>query len=157
MEQEKSRLQRIEEQLEGINKEKEKSKKKFKLPRKGKVSKRKAKDGYATVVVMNENGTVDFKRERIEGNTIRLEDTWHAISAEDMFYYKGKPIIFQPKHRKNPYNPFSLQNETYGQKHIMARMLNDVIRTKKSFGGNIIWWLIGAIVVGYLIFQGGFF
>lgn len=145
-------MEKIEEKMDIILEQGIK-KKKFKLPRKARISKRKLKSGYVTVVVMNDNHNIDFIKEEIEGSTIRLGDTWHAIEDEDIFFFKGKPIIFLPKKRKNPYNPLKLPNETYGQKHIMARMKNDVIKVKRKLGGVIIWVILGLGAL-YFITQG---
>lgn len=150
MEEEKelSRFQRIEEKMDMILQQK--PKKSFKIPRKARLSKKKLKEGYVTVMVLNENKNIDFKREPIEGNTVRLKDTWHAAENDDLFFFKGKPFIIQPKHRKNPYNPFKEKNETYGQKHIMARMKNDIIKVKKKMRGVIIWVLLAAGVIYFI-------
>ena len=151
MEEEKSRLALIEEKMDEILEQGVK-KKSFKMPRKGKLSKGKLKAGFTTVIVINENRSLDFIKEQIEGGTIRLDDTWHAVNEDDLFFFKGKPVVIIPKVRKNPYNPMKLGNETYGQKHIMARMKNDIIKVKKKMGGLIIWLLLGAGAV-YLISQ----
>jgi len=146
----------LKERLEKLEKEKESEKvkkRKFRLPRKGKVSKRKMRQGYITLVVMNENRNIDFRKEKLEGGSYKLDDTWHALKDSDVFFYKNKPIVLQPKHRKNPWNPFKLKNNVYGQKRIMARMMNDQIKVKRKMGGAIIW-IILAIVVFYIISKG---
>ena len=137
-------------------KELKKKKRKFRMPLKGKVSNKNMRDGYVTVIVIHPNKNVEFRKETIEEGTINIDDTWHAVKSGDVFFYKGKPMILMPKTKKNPYNPLEGDNETYGQKHIMARMKNDIIKGKKGF--NISWliWLLIAGGVVYGIMQGGF-
>lgn len=117
----------------------------FKLPFKAKLSKMSLRKGMVTVVLINENNAVDFTRVPIIDNTVRLFDTYHAVDSEDILSYKGKPLIILPKKSKNPYNPNRVRNETYGQKHIMSRMMNETIKLGKKMGMGI---TIGAVILG---------
>ena len=133
--------------------------KKFRLPRKGKLSRSKIKKGYTTILRVDENGNVAFEKQKIEGSTYRLSTKeCHVTNGKDVLSYKGRPFIIQPVKKLNPYYPNDAKNETYGQKQIMARMLNDVIRVKGA-GAKPILWLIGVgvvVYIGYSIFAGGF-
>lgn len=141
----KEEIRRLTETMSGQSTKKPK---KFKMPLKGRVSKKRLREGYATIVVIGENKVVDFTREPIIDSTINVKDTFHAVDSDDIFYYKGKPLIFQPKTKINPYNPLEGKNETYGQKYVMARMEGDKIIKKKSMG----WGLgIGALIIGAII------
>ena len=135
------------------------SSKKFKLPFKAKLNKKKLKDGYVTIVTINDNKNIDFTRERIIDGTIKMPTkdlSFHAIDSKDIYFYKGKPIIFQPKRALNPYNPLETAHETYGQKYVMARMEGDKIALKKSFGMGIgIVVIIVIAIIAYAIFGGG--
>lgn len=133
-----------------------KKSKKFKLPLKAKVSKSKLGKGYVTVAVINENKHIDLTREPIVDSTIKVKDTFHAIDEEEIFFYKGKPFVFQAKNKLNPYNPLKGSNETYGQKYVMARMEGDKIITKKKMGWGIgigVLVIIGIAV--YYLLAGG--
>ena len=135
-----------------LKKIKMKKEKEFKVPFKGRVGKTAAQKGYATVCVIDENNSVRFTKEKIEGGTINLDGitgTFHAVSGKDVLHYKGKPFIIVPKKSKNPYNPNNVKNETYGQKHIMARMLNETIKFGKKVSGLAI--SIGALIIGGVI------
>ena len=134
----------------------EKKVKKFKVPRRGNPSKRKLKKGYMIVMRVDDNKNVDFEKQPIEDSTYRLKQgTYHSTEEKDIFLYKGKPLIIQPAKKLNPHNPLSGENETYGQKYIMARMLKDTIKMKKSSGSIIIWIVvIGAILFGVNYFLG---
>lgn len=120
---------------------------KFSLPTKSKISNSKLKAGYIVVMRVDENGSIDFIREPIVDGTIKLGSTYHAIAEKDMLTYKGKPMIIQPTKSKNPCNPNTVENTTYGQKHIMSRMMNETLNLKKNLG-------IGAGVIGALIIGG---
>ncbi len=145
-------------------KEKEEKKKykdkKFRMPMKAKVGKEKMTKGFITVMTIKENKNVDFVKTRVIGGTIKLEDkeplSIHSLNQEDIFLYKNKPFIIQPKANLNPWNPVKTKNETYGQALVMARMEGDKITTKKSFGK--MGWILGAIVlaiIAYAFITGG--
>lgn len=157
MEQEnKSKIDRIEEKLDQMIESNGKKQKKFKLPMKAKVSKKKLKEGYVTVEVINENKEVDFKKYPIIDGTIKMGDTFHAVKESDIFLYKGKPFLHQAKTKINPYNPLHGKHETYGQKYIMARMKSDFIKTKRNIGwGMTIFGLVIAGIVIYSLLTGG--
>lgn len=131
----------------------------FKIPMKGRVGNAKIKKGFVTVVTIADNKNVDFAKERIIDGTIKLQQgdlSFHAIDPEDIFFYKGKPLLFQPKRKLNPYNPLKGKHETYGQKYVMARMEGDKIALKKSIGwGMGIGVLVLVGIIAYAIITGG--
>ncbi len=142
----------INERLENIEKIlSTEKKKKFRLPVKARVGNRKMKDGYATIIVIKENKNVDFVRERIVDGTIKLGDTIHAIAPQDVFFYKGKPIMIQFESKLNPYNPMNDKHETYGQKYVMAKMMEGKVAFKKKMGLGISIGLI--IIAGIVIYS----
>jgi hypothetical protein len=131
-----------------------KKSKSWRMPLKGKLGKTKLKQGYITIVEITENNVVNFTKEIIQGGTIKLGDTYHAVEGEDILSFKGKPLIIVPKKSKWPYNPNKVENSTVGQKHIMSRMKNEQIGDNKKMGlggmsiGAII--LIGAVAYYFL-------
>jgi len=148
----KERLDKLEAQVDGSTKAKVK---KMKIPAKGKVSNMKMRKGYATVITLGENKNVDFRREIITDGTIKLNDTFHAVEGEDVFFYKGKPVIIQCKNKLNPYNPFKGKHETYGQKYVMARMEGDKLSLRKKFGWGLSIGVIAIIaIIGYSVLTG---
>jgi hypothetical protein len=128
--------------------------KKFRMPMKSKVSNGKVKKGFATVMTIKENNNIDFVRKQIIGNTIKLEDgepiSIHALQKEDLFFYKGKPFIFQPKGNLNAWNPLKQKDETYGQPLVMARMEGDKLSIKKGIGKG--GWIVGAVILGIIAY-----
>lgn len=139
---------------------KKKKRKLFKIPKRGVPSKSKVKKGYMIVVRIDDNKNIDFEKQPLEDSTFRLKDkTYHSLTKEeDIFFYKQKPLIFQAVKKREPYNPeltdenpLKGANETYGQKYIMARMLKDAIKIKKSLGGWVIWIVLA--IVGFFVVQ----
>ena len=133
------------------NKKKNKSWMPVWLGYKCRLGKNKAKRGYVIVQVIHENKNVDFVKCPIIDGTFKLTEkhggTYHAVKDEDIFIYRNKPFLIQPISKLNPYNPLDGKNETYGQKHIIARMLNDVIKPK-GMGGNWMWWIFILAIIG---------
>lgn len=146
---------------------KEKKPKRFRTF-KARLSKGKLRKGYVIVAQIDPNRTVNFRKEPIVDGTIKLDDTYHAINDLDIFLYqpvigKSIPMVFQAKHRINPWDPESGEsalegeNQTYGQKHVMARMIADEIKQKKSISFGVIFIVIVVLIGGfYLLSQGGF-
>lgn len=154
MEENKTLTEKVDEIYSAFNEIDKKKIRKFRVPRRGKVSKRQSRKGYCTIVRIDENKNVDFEKRPIEDSTYRLKaGEYHTTNEEDIFTYKGKPLLFQPPKKLNPYNPIDGKNETYGQKYVMARMLGDAIKmVGKKKGGALIWIILGVIVIGGLYF-----
>ena len=138
---------------------KEKKKKKIKIPRKAKVRKRRIKKGWVGILRVDENGNIIGERQKIEGSAFNTSDgTYHATDAnnglngQEILFWKGKfPVIIQETKKKNPVRFNSSPNETYGQKYIMALMNKDLIKQKKSLGGNWLIWVIAAVVIFFVV------
>lgn len=161
-ENEKSMKEKLDILLEDkLEKDKAKFKeRRFKIPAKARVNRERVKKGYITVMTFKGNRNVDFVKKQIIGGTIKLEDkepqSIHALRQEDMFFYKNKPILLQPKANLNPWNPLAEKNETYGQPLVMARMEGDKLTTKKGFGKT--GWIVGIVIlviIGYAFITGG--
>ena len=137
--------------------QKNKVQKKFRLPMRAKVNKRKLMKGFVTVQEFGENRGINFRREPIIDGTVKLYDTFHAVEDMDIFFYKGRPMIMLAKDKLNPINPVTKgQKETYGQKFVMARMKSDAIKLagKKVGVAALIGFAVLA-AIGYYIFAGG--
>lgn len=128
---------------EGITKAK--APKKFNMPWSGKLSNGKLKQGYVTIIQIDENSALTFKKEKIQDSTVKLGDTFHAIGQDDIMTYKGKPALIIAKKDKKSFNPNSTINNTFAQKHIMSRMMNEVIGTAKKL--SLAGMSIGAIIL----------
>ena len=141
------RLEKIEQLLE----KKDKKPKKFNFPWKAKIGNKKVNEGYVTIIEIKPNKNVIFKKEKIIDGTIKLDDTIHSLNSDDIFLYKRQPLVFQFENRLNPYNPLKEENETYGQKYLMARMEGDKLTHKRKIGLGISIGLI--IIAGIVIYS----
>jgi len=135
---------------------KDANKKNIKIPRKARVKKSKLKKGFVGVIYIDENGNVWGEKEKVEGSSFKESKAirYHATDGREILFWEGKfPIIIQPTWKKNPLNVRKDvdDNETYGQKYIMARMLADVIKIKKK-GGLSLALIIALIVGGYFLY-----
>lgn len=166
MEEEKSRLDRIEEKLDMIAEGKKKPKdKKFKLPFRGKVGKGKVKKNWATYLIINENREVDFKKFQIDEQTVVIDGIPKIATPEEMLTYKGKPFVIQPSWSVKPWSLTDSYDQAMrdnymaqGYRLLLNRMFSEALKLKKKISGLVIFIVIVAIViVGYLVTKGGFF
>lgn len=153
----KDEVRDVKEKLVDISESRSK-RKRFKLPRKSRVKKKKIREGWATVCVVKDNKAVDFQKVRLDGGTYKLDNddtTYHVSNADDIYFYNGKPIIFQPKKKQNPVNLLEGKDETYGHEQIMDRMTGDAVKQRKSSGdmGKYILIGIAAIIIIYIVMQ----
>lgn len=125
--------------------------KKIKVPRKAKVKKGKLRKGWVGVIRIDENMSMRGERQKVEGSIFKTRDgTYHATNGSEVVFWQGKyPVVFQPTWKNNPLNFTKDDNETYGQKYIMTRMLKDATLGKKNIGGN---WLLWVLLAGVAIF-----
>lgn len=139
--------------------------KKFRYPFGKKVGKSQKKKNYVTVMIINENGTGDFKKYQIQDQTI-LHDLIPRIAGAGYVIRdkKGNPVIILPSWSVEPFNPsehyknsFLNGTNTNGYKILMARMEAEKVLAKKKMSG-ILPWIIGiglAAIIVYAIISGG--
>lgn len=162
MEEESGSLRDEVRELRKVIEEKDKPKeKKFKIPFKARINKRRAREGYVTAFVVNENKNIDIRRVQIEDSTFKLGDSIHSLEEEDIYFYKGKPLIIQAKTKLNPFSYFAdyntADNQTYGEKYVLAKLEAERIKPKGKLGGlgmSIIGIIVAAII-GYAFLTGG--
>lgn len=140
--------------LEGGVKEK-----KFKYPFGSKVSKGQRRKNYVTVLLLNENGTLDWKKYQIEEQTI-LHDLIPrlATAGHVMFDKNGNPVVILPNWSVEPFSPLDHYEKSMingsnskGYKILMARMQSERVDAKKKMAGWV-KWAIGILIVGGIIF-----
>jgi len=136
--------------------------KKIKIPRKAKVRKRKIKKGWIGILKIDENGNISGEKQKIAGFTYKTKDgLYHTSDGREILFWQGKfPIVLQPSWMINPIEIRKdiKNNETYGQPYVQARMMQDTIKTKKSFGKGLIWILIIGVIgygIYYFFIKGG--
>ncbi len=139
--------------------------KKFRFPFGKRVGRSQKKKNYLTVLLLNENGTYNFKKYQINEQTImhelipRLATTGHV-----MFNKKGNPMVILPNWSVEPFSPKSHFEKSLedgsnkkGFQILMNKMKSEQISAKKSMG-NVLKWVIGlviAAIIGYALLTGG--
>jgi hypothetical protein len=160
-------LKEIKEKLNKEEAEKELKKKKkprFKLPFSARVKAREAKQNYVTVMKINENGFVDFQKEKIVAQTTIIDGIPRLATPEYVLHWKKNPIIIQPHWSVTPFNPSAEAKKslndgsnTNGYKILLARMKSDFLGSKKPISSTFKWvgGIILAVVLGYALLTGG--
>jgi len=155
------RLENIEKILEDKNEEKPK---KFKLPFFKKVSAGKKRKNYVTLLKINENGGIDFKKIQISEQAFIEEGIPRIGSAEYILHWKKNPFIILPSWSTKPFSPSEQYEKslndgsnTKGYKILMSKMLSEQVGAKKQMGSMIKWILgIGLVgIVAYAFLGGG--
>ena len=145
----KSLTEQVKEMKEIINSGKIK---KLRIPSKAKVGRGKLKKGWISIFRIGENGNITPTKVQIDGGVfdfLKKGGSYHATTGREILFWKGKPVIFQEDKKVNP-KLFTFNdgdNQTYGQKNIIAAILRDTIKVKKT-GAN--WGLL--IVIGIIIY-----
>jgi len=133
--------------------------KKHRYPFGKKVGKSQKKKNYITIELINENGTVDFKKYQIIDQTV-MHDTVPRLAAAGHILRdrKGNPLIILPNWSVEPFSPLEHYNKSMvngsnakGYKLLMARMQSEKVETKKNMAGWI-KWVIGLALLGIIIF-----
>ena len=159
----KSRLDRIEEKLDMIVEEKENKPKKFNLPYKAKVGRKKLKDNYVIVIKINENKQLDFTKEKIVEQTVMIDNIPRLASGEYIMNYKNKPLIILPSWSVKPFSPSEAYKDSLtdgsnaaGYRLLLNRMQGEAIKLGKKIGGlgMGIGGLILLGIIAYSLFSG---
>lgn len=145
--------------------EAEKVEKKFKFPFGKKVGKSQKTKNYCTILIINENSNYQFKKYKIQDQTI-LHDAIPrlATAGHVMFDKKGNPLIILPSWSVEPFSPLENYNQSLingsnknGYKILMAKMIASGVIDKKKVG-SWIYWVVGiglAGLIGYALLSGG--
>jgi len=138
--------------------DKEKKEKKWKLPFGKKVSNGQKKKGYVTLVKLFINGAVEFKKVRVEDQTLIEDDVPRLSSAGYVFYFNKNPYIFLPEWNVEPFTPFSAKEDfkesitngtnTVGMSLLLARMLKTQALQKKQISGIVKWIFLAIVILG---------
>ena len=142
-------------------KEKEK---KFRIPFGKRVGRSQAKKNYITLIKLNENGQLNFKKVQIDEQTFMDEGIPRLAAAGYVFYYKKNPFVILPSWSVEPFSPLEHYNKSLitgtnsaGYRLLMNRMKNEQVTQKKQMG-SMIKWIIGLgvlAIIGYAILTGG--
>lgn len=174
MEEEKSKFKQTQDKVDEMYEEhkvkKEKKEKKFKIPWRARVSKIGLRRGMITIQVINENKSIDFVKKPITHGTYELNGDIYSLNEQDIYFYRGRPFIHQPKTKLNPWDPLRTYlnskrnfigkpldiNEIQGQRLVMSRMKTEAIMGSKKAGwGTSIIIICILAIIGYSFLTGG--
>jgi hypothetical protein len=132
--------------------------KKFRLPFGKKVGARQKKRNYVTLLKINENNQINFKKVQITDQTFMEDDIPRLAAAGYVLYWKKNPFVILPSWSVEPFSPMehyknSLINgtNTVGYSLLMATMKKEQITAKKQMSG-LLKWGIGIIVLGIIVY-----
>lgn len=155
----------LQELLELVKRQDERVKeKKFRLPFGKKIGKQKRKKNFVTVLIINENGNLDFKKYQIEDQTILHDKIPRLAASGYVTYWKKNPFIILPNWSVEPFIPFkeyqrslSDGSNKVGYKILMEAMYKEQTKKKPKMGGAIKWIVIIVIaaIIGYALLSGG--
>ena len=138
--------------------------KKFRLPFSAKVNPASAKLNYITVMKINENSNVTFKKVKIEEQSFMDEGVPRLASAGYVLQWKKNPMIILPSWSVEPFSPLvnyndSLENGTNkkGFQLLMNKMKLSTVVDKPKMN-PMIKYIAGAVVlaiIGYALISGG--
>lgn len=156
--------------LEDIKEKEEKKKaKKWRLPFKAKVNKKKAQANWIGIIKINENGGLEPTKQQIKEQTVIVDDVPRLATPNYIFrWYQGRkqfPVMFLPTWSVKPLEKkdFPLDIEEHqkksmedgsnikGYKLLMNAMkLHQIEGKKRDFG----WlkWVGGAILLGVIAY-----
>jgi len=140
-----------------------KEKKKMKnfkfLPKK--LSRSKLKKNFCILILIRTNGYLDIRKLPIEDGIVYLKDLdlRYSVTAAHIMRWRNLPIIIQPEWSLEPISPESLQRKAlddkmlaYPQKILVTHLKKGQVQAKRGMG-NWLWWLIGGVVIIFLITQ----
>jgi|TARA_R100000501_G_C2621742_1_gene114977 hypothetical protein len=161
----KSKIDKIMERFEEMDKNPPKKEKKFKLPlgkRMGGTAK--VKKGYALVILLRTNGSTLMNFFPIRDDLVYISDvdTYHISSTDFIGYYKKYPLIILPEWDLQPLRRHKLYKEAIEherlakpQRAIIQAIHAAQLKQKSAFGGTgLLWLIIGGIAVLYIIYAG---
>jgi len=162
------KIDRIEEALSEMMEGKKEKKKKFKLPLSINLAKGKLRKDYALICLIRSNKQVQFKIEKVEDDTVMINDAIYDARSGNMLNYKKMPLLIlkewntQPlvsededEERKVEYKVFDPKTdyedaEEYGnltspQRLIFTKMKMEAIRPRTNFDVKTIMVIIAML------------
>lgn len=133
--------------------------KKFRYPFGKKVGKSQKSKNYVTLILLKDNGRIDYKKYQIKDQTI-IHDTIPRLANAGYVFHdkKNNPVIILPEWSVRPISAIenyqlSLEDGSNinGYKILMNAMISNKTDEKKKMG-KIAGWIIGIVVIGIIIF-----
>ena len=127
----------------------------FKLPWKAKVKPKAVSKGFAIIQVIRNNGAIDFFKSQIdEDGCVSIDGFPRLATAEYRCIYKNTPLYIIPEWTMKPISLVDNYGETErdkmnisGRRVVLSKLEKETIKPKNKMNGNVLWWIIGFIVV----------
>lgn len=140
-------------------------KKRFGIPFRGKVGRVRARRGWVTVIKILDNKNLDFDKQQVQDQTVMVDGLPRIVTPEDILMYRGKPAVIIPSYTVKAYNPkdhyedvLKSQLGSQGHKLLLARMLGEVIQTKKKMSMMVVFIILIVLIAGgYFLSKSGAF
>jgi hypothetical protein len=151
-------------EIKTLLKPEEKSKKDFKIPFRARTNNRLARKNYITIMKVNDNGTVDFKKTQITEQTFMEDKIPRLASAGHILRYKNNPLVILPSWSVKPFSILDSYKDSLtdgtnikGFQLLMNAMKLNTVSDKPRVPG-MVKWIIGAVIaaiIGYALLTGG--
>jgi len=141
----------------------QKKARKFILPWKAKLNRKRLKDGLITVAYINENKEIDFIRVPVFEGSVMIKGAPYIATSEYMLTYKGKPMILINAASAEPYSPSKHLEDSEkknlsqrGYRILLNSMKSEAIKPKRKISlGFIVGSLVALLVLYYVLSNGG--
>jgi len=127
---------------------------------KSNVGKKKVEKGWATIIIVRNNRNLQFTRSQIKDGIAIVDGFPRVCTVDHTLFFKNKPFYIFPEWSLKPFSPEENYAQTErdkmnmaGRRAVLATLETEKIKTKKDMG-NIIWVVLGIIVIGGLYYFG---
>ena len=126
----------------------------WKIPWKARVTGRKAQKGWSTFMIINNNGEANFIKSQTKDGITIIDGFPRIATIDHKLSYRGKPLYIIPSWSMKPFSAVENYSETEkekmniaGRRAVLAVLETEKIKAKKDYG-NLIWMVLGIIIVG---------
>ena len=131
--------------------------KKFRVPFAAKVNKKKVRDGWVSICVVNENRSIRFIKAQIKEGTVMIDGAPFLSTTDYMLNYKNRPFLIVPAWSIEPFAPqknldevTEKQKMNVGFRLLLNRLKSEQIKPKANISMGMI--IILLLVIGGVIY-----
>ena len=141
----------------------QKKAKNWRMPFSGRVSKKKTKEGYASICYIQDNKDAKFMKMPITDGAIMIDNVPHLATPEFALTYKGKPFMIVPSWNTKPFSPerdyedaMRAKTTSYGYRLLLNTMKGELIKAKAQISAGVIIAILAVLGIGgYFLTRGG--
>lgn len=158
MEEENKEIETYKPEEKEVEEEEEPKERRFRLPWKSRVGRKKAEKGWSTIALIRNNGTITFSKVQVKDGIGIVDGFPRIMTIDHKLTYKGKPLYIIPEWSLKPFSPAENYSNTEkekmniaGRRAVLAVLETEKIKPKKDFG-SMAWILIAVAVLGGLYY-----